>query len=112
MNLKNQKTFNSIYFRDKNHFENNDTQSCFVFQTVYRYFKIANAIDSNISSWKSKGLSDESIKSPSTCNEILNPSVDYVSSKSRVKFYGDCLKQEKITFNHRKVVNIYIVYEI
>ena len=57
-------------------------------------------------------MSDESIKSPSTCNEMLNPSVDYVSSKSRVKFYGDCLKQEKITFNHRKVVNIYIVYEI
>ena len=29
-----------------------------------------------------------------------------------VKFNGDCLKQEKITFNHGKTVNIYIVYEI
>ena len=33
-------------------------------------------------------------------------------TKARVKFNGDCLKQEKITFNHGKIVNIYIVYEI
>ena len=43
---------------------------------------------------------------------MLNPSVDYVGTKARVKVNGDCLKQEKITFNHRKIVNIYIVYEI
>ena len=29
-----------------------------------------------------------------------------------VNFNGDCLKQEKFTFNHEKIVNIYIVYEI
>ena len=28
------------------------------------------------------------------------------------KFIGNCLKQDKVTFNHGKVVNIYIVYEI
>ena len=38
--------------------------------------------------------------------------MDYVGTKIRVKFRGDCLKQEKITFNHGKIVNIYIVYEI
>ena len=57
-------------------------------------------------------MSDESIKPPSTSNKMLNPSVDYVGTKARVKFNGDCLKQEKITFNHGKIVNIYIVYEI
>ena len=31
--------------------------------------------------------------------------------KIRVKFTGSCLKQDKVIFNHRKVVNIYIVYE-
>ena len=36
----------------------------------------------------------------------------YHSSKIRVKFTGSCLKQDKITFNHKKVVNIYIVYEL
>ena len=29
-----------------------------------------------------------------------------------VKFTGDCSKQQKITYNHRKVVNIYIVYSL
>ena len=62
--------------------------------------------------WKSKGLSDQSIKAPTTPNKILNPSLDYVGSKIRVKFSGDCLKQERLTFNHGKIVNIYIVYEI
>ena len=61
---------------------------------------------------ESKGLSDESIKSPTTSNKLLDPSLDFVGTKARVKFSGDCLKQEKITFNHEKVVNIYIVYEI
>ena len=32
--------------------------------------------------------------------------------KIRVKRRGDCLKQDKITFNRGKIVNIYIVYEI
>ena len=63
-------------------------------------------------SWKSKGLSDQSIKPSTTSNEFLNPSLNYVDSKIRVRFTGDCLKREKLTFNHRKVVNIYIVYEI
>ena len=57
-------------------------------------------------------MSDESIKPPTTSNKILNPSLDFVGTKARVKFNGDCLKQEKITFNHGKIVNIYIVYEI
>ena len=57
-------------------------------------------------------MSNESIKAPTTTNKILNPSLDYVGSKIRVKFSGDCLKQEKITFNHGKIVNIYIAYEI
>ena len=43
---------------------------------------------------------------------MLNPSLDYVGTKTRVKFNGDCLKQEKITFNHGEIVNICIVCEI
>ena len=83
-----------------------------IYQAVSKYFKTVSANDSNILSWKSKELSDESIKPPSTSNKMLNPSLDYVGTKIRVKFNGDCLKQEKITFNHGKIVNIYIVYEI
>ena len=79
---------------------------------MQRYFKLASDNPSIILSWKSKGLSDESIKPPSTPNEILNPSQNYVSTKARIRFSGDCLKQEKITFNHEQIVKIYIVYEI
>ena len=61
---------------------------------------------------ESKGLFDESIKPPSTSNKMFNPSLDYVGIKTIVKVNGDCSKQDKITFDHGKIVNIYIVYEI
>ena len=57
-------------------------------------------------------MSNESIRAPTTSNNITNPSLNYVGSKIRVKFKGSCLKQDKISFNHEKIVNIYIVYEI
>ena len=109
MNLKQLETFDSIYFRGKSHFEDNDSQNYLVFQTAYRYFKTVGINDSNILSWKSKGLSDESIKPPSASNETLNPSVNYVGAKGRVKFNGDCLK---LSFDHGKIKNISTVYEI
>ena len=42
---------------------------------------------------------------------MFNPSLNYVGAKARVEFNGDCLKQDKISFDHGKIVNIYIVYE-
>ena len=51
-------------------------------------------------------MSDESIKPPTTSNKMLYPSLDYVGTKTRVKFNEDFLKQEKITLNHGKIVNI------
>ena len=74
--------------------------------------KIFDAVNGNILSWQSKGLPDESIKVPATSNRILNPLLNFVDTKARLKFNGDCLKQEKITYTHGKIVNIYIVYEI
>ena len=35
-----------------------------------------------------------------------------MGTEKRVRFSGSCLKQDKITYNHGKIVNIYIVYEI
>ena len=57
-------------------------------------------------------MSDESINPPSTSNKMLNPSVNYVGTKAKVKLNGDCFKKEKNTFDHGKKVNIYIIYEI
>ena len=42
----------------------------------------------------------------------LAPVLTYIGNKTRVKFDGICLKQDKITFTHWKTVNIYFVYEI
>ena len=52
--------------------------------------------------WKSKGLSDESIKPPATSNNSIAPSLNYFGTIARVKFDGSCLKQDKITFTHKK----------
>ena len=65
-----------------------------------------------VSSWKSKGLSSESIKPPTTSDNSLTPALSYYGTKTRVKFTGSCLKQSKISYTHGKVVNIYIVYEL
>ena len=55
---------------------------------------------------------DESIKTPTTSNKMLNLSLYYVGTKIRVKFNEDWSKQEKDTFHQVKTVNIYIAYEI
>ena len=80
---------------------------------MYRYFKRVNGVGTSnyIYFWKSKGLSDENITVPATSDYSLNPQLSYLGTKTRLKFRGSCLKQDKITFNNGKVVNIYIVYE-
>ena len=65
-----------------------------------------------VSSWKSKELSAESIKAPTTSDNSLTPELNYYDTKIRVKFTGGCLKQPKMSYTHGKVVNIYIVHEL
>ena len=74
--------------QDKSHFEDDDTQNYLVFQPIYRYFKDIGNTDP-ISIWKSKGLSDERIKSPAKSSNSLAPTLRL---KLRVKFDGSCLK--------------------
>ena len=77
-----------------------------------RYFKTIGNTD-HILEWKSKGLSDESINHPTTSsNNSLAPALSYFGNKTRAKFDGSCLKQDKTTFTYGKTVNIYIAYEI
>ena len=65
-----------------------------------------------VSSWKSKGLSAETIKPPATSDNRLTPTLSYHGSKTRVKFTGSCLKQPTISYSHKAIVNIYIVHEL
>ena len=67
-----------------------------MFQLIFRYFKkIGNS--KNISVWKPKGLSGESIKPPSS-NKSPPPVLNYISGKIRVKI--------------DTIVSIYIAHEI
>ena len=111
--LKKMKTFDSGYFRGKRQFEEYGTQNYLVFQPIYRYFEIIACVDNDnkISYWQSEGLSDERISSVTVSNYSVTPDLNYYGTRIRAGFYGGCLKQEKVTFNQGKVVNIYIVYE-
>ena len=105
------KTFDSSYFIDKSHFEEDGTQNYLVFQRLNKYFKVIFNTD-YVSSWKSKGLSSETIKPPTTSDNILTPALSYYGTKATVKFTGSCLKKPKLSYTNGKVVNIYIVYEL
>ena len=111
--LKNQQTFDPIYFGKKSHFEEDGTHNYLVFQPMYRYFKRVTGADTGnyICFWKSKGLSNENITAPTESDYNLNPQLSYLGNKIRAEFKESSLKQDKITYTHGKVVNIYIVYE-
>ena len=105
------KTFDSSYFIGKNYFEEDGNQIYLVFQQMYKYLKTYDSSD-YVLSWSSKGLSDKSIKPPSAPNNFLTLTLNYLGPKSRVKFSGSCLNQDKVTYIHGKIVSIYIAYEV
>ena len=83
------------------------SQAYLIFQSVHKYVKII-ANTKYTSEWKSKGLSDKSIKPPPR----LAPLIDYYGCNIRVKFNGSILRQPKVSYTHEKAVNIFIVYEL
>ena len=89
------------HFIGKSHFEEDGVQTYLVFQPINRYFKV-NMInnDGYVVSWKSKGLSAESIKPPTTFDNSLTPKLNYYGTKTRAKFTGSCLKQSTISYTH------------
>ena len=57
-------------------------------------------------------MSDERLNSNNASNYKITPELNYYGSKIRVEFNENFLKQDKVTYNYGKIVNIYIVYEI
>ena len=76
------KTFDLGHFIGKSHFEEDGTQNYLVFQPIIKYFKVIAKTD-YVSSWKSKGLSAETIKPPITSDNSLTPTLNYYASKER-----------------------------
>ena len=59
------------------------------------------------------GNYDESMKPSSTSDNSFSPLINYFGNKIRLKFSGGCLKQQnKLTYTHGTIVNIYAVYEL
>ena len=103
------------YFKGKQYFdEGSGKQNYLVFLPLRKYFKlnsVAGVVD-HVLSWQSKGISNESFKSPAISDNTVNPRLNYYGTKTRVQFTGSCLKQSDHIFTHEKIVNIYIVYEL
>ena len=102
------------YFGGKNYFDTDDgTQNYLVFQPMYKYFKTSvKGSATYVSSWESKGLSNEKISSITTPSYSQAPSLAYDNVRIEFKLAGDLLKQDKITYNHGPIANIYIVYRL
>ena len=103
------KTFDSGYFIGKIHFDNEDgTQDYLVFQPLNKYFKLITNTD-YVSSWKSKGLSSESIKPPRTSDNSLTKALNYYGNKTRATFTRSCLKQSKLSYTHGNIKYLHCI---
>ena len=81
---------------------------------MYRYFRRIIGVGSGnyIYPWKSIGFSDERLNSNTASNYKTTPELNIFGTNTKVEFKGSCLKQYNFTYNHGKIVNIYIAYEI
>ena len=72
-----------------------------------------SVLTDSIVEWKSNRLSNEKIKPPTAANNSFSTKMRWINnSKLRVELKGSCLKQVKVTFTTKNVVNLFIVYEL
>ena len=92
------KAFDSSYFRGKRHFEEDGVENYLIFQPIIRYFKVNRIINViyYVLSWKSKGLSAETIKPPTTSDNSLTPTIFLLCCQNKSKI---CWKLFKTTKN-------------
>ena len=110
--IKKLNNFDAAYFRGKNYFDNDGTQNYLVFQPVHKYFELNSG---KVSLWVSKGLFNEKIASVfvSALPQIDNlPKILYNNDRIKLKLSKNRLKQDKATYKHGPIVNIYIVHEL
>ena len=76
---------------------------------MQKYFKKIPGVGSGnyVYFWKPKGFSDERINFNIASNHSITPELSYYGTKTRVRFSGSCSKQDKATYNHGTIVNIY-----
>lgn len=97
-NLTTKTTFNTEVTEIQNKIP--DTTGCFTTPVFNKLTKIARS---------SEGLSDEIIKFPTKPVNSLAPRLQWIhNAKIAVKFKETCLKQDKATFTHKTVVNLFV----
>ena len=67
------KTLDLSYYNGKSYFEEDGTPNYLIFQPLNKYFKVGDGNLYYVLSWTSKGLSNESIKPPTTSDNSLTP---------------------------------------
>ena len=75
---------------------------------MHKYFEWVK-IDSEISSWKSKGLYNKKVTYIVKSSKNQPPNIAYGNA---MLFNGDPLKQNNVTYKHRPIVKIYIVHRL
>ena len=85
------KPFDSSYYNGKSYFEEDGTPNYLIFQPLNKYFKVGDGNFYYVLSWTSKGLSNESIKPPTTSDNSLTPILNYYGTKTKVSFDMSCL---------------------
>ena len=100
------------YFRGKNYFDNDGTQNYLVFQLVCKYFELNSG---KVSSWESKEwfsgkIASVSVSALHQSNNL--PKILYNNDRIKLKLSKISLKQDKATYKHGLIVNMYIVYEL
>ena len=111
--FKKLKTFLLGYFIGKSYFQEEDgVQNYLVFQPIKRYFQIISNTK-QISSWKTKRISDKTITPNAISDNSLAQLIDYCGRKVRVKFNKGCLNQpNNLTYGYGSRVNIFVAYEL
>ena len=103
------------YYCGKQYFdEGSGKQNYLVFLPMRKFFKLNSvaSVADHAFSWQSKGLSNESIKPPTTTNNSRTPELNFYGTKTRVKFTRSCLKKSSHILTHTHIVNISIDYEL
>ena len=86
-NVRQLQAYDWSYFKGKQYFdEGRGKQNYLVFLPIRKYSKFNSivGVTDYVISWQSKGLSNESIKPPTTSNNSLNPRLRYYGAKVRV----------------------------
>ena len=84
-------TFDSSYYNGKGYFEEDGTPNYLIFQPLNKYFKVSGNLH-YVLSWTSKGLSNESIKPPTTSDNSLTPIWNYYGTKKKSIFSFELFK--------------------